>query len=315
MQAIASTHPQGHAPAYMDPLTALSWDWIRCFVLVAERGSIAAAAQQLGSNAATVSRQIAALERQLGCELFVRSRQGMQTTPAAQRFLPPARAMQAQAQQLGLGAAAQDAGLSGLVRISASVTLANFVLPELLVLLRALHPGIRIELIATDAHSKLLEREADIAIRLADPVQEALVARRITQFPIRLYASHAYLARHGLPQLDAPAALMQHHFIDVAPQHPMRDGFTRLGLPQLGERVAAVCSDHATAWQLVRAGLGIGSSLAVVAARDAGVAPVLGGVDAGRFPVWLVMHKGLRTQPRLRVVADHLAQALKSLGG
>jgi DNA-binding transcriptional LysR family regulator len=65
----------------MDPLHTTSWDWIKSFVAVAEQGSVLAAAQHLQTNPATVSRQIAALEKSLGMELFVRSRQGMQPAP------------------------------------------------------------------------------------------------------------------------------------------------------------------------------------------------------------------------------------------
>lgn len=297
----------------MDPLHGLSWDWIKSFVAVAEHGSVAAAAQHLKTHAATVSRQIASLERHLGIELFVRSRQGMQPTLPARQFLAPAQAMNSAMHQLSLGVAAKDSGLQGLVRISASVTIANFILPDLLGVLNSLQPGIRFEVVATDSQSNLLKREADIAIRLMEPVQSELIAKRIAFFALGLYASHSYIARHGHPRLDA-AGLRSHQFIDVAPQHPLRDGFAKAGLPDISEQMSCVCSDHASAWQMAKSGLGIAPSLKVVAEREPLVAPVLTNVQPGRFPVWLVTHKGLRQQPRLRVVADYLAQALKSLG-
>lgn len=297
----------------MDPLHRLSWDWIKSFVAVAEHGSLAAAAQHLQTNAATVSRHIAALEKHLGIELFVRSRQGMQPTLPAQQFLAPAQAMHGAMHQLSLGVAAKDTGLQGVVRISASVTIANFILPDLLGVLHSLQPGIHFEVVATDSPSNLHKREADIAIRLMQPVHSELIAKRVAWFDLGLYASHAYVARHGVPQLD-PQQLLSHRFIDVAPQHPLREGFAKTGLPQLAERIVCVASDHANAWQMVRAGLGIGSSLKVVARNDTLVGEVLTDVRPGRFPVWLVTHRELRQQPRLRVVADYLAQALKSLG-
>ena len=112
----------------------------------------------LGESATAES--LAALEKQLGIELFVRSRQGMRPTMPAMQFLEPAQAMHRAMHQLGVNVAARDEGLQGLVRITASVSLASFVLPELLGALRSLQPGIRFEIIATDSHSDLLKREA-----------------------------------------------------------------------------------------------------------------------------------------------------------
>jgi DNA-binding transcriptional LysR family regulator len=296
----------------MDPLHKLSWDWIKSYVAVAEQGSVSAAAAHLQTNAATVSRQIAALEACLGAELFVRSRQGMQPTVVAQQLMVPARAMHQAMAALSLGAAGNDSTVQGLVRISASVSLANFLLPDVLSVLRGLHPGIRLEIIATDVPTNLLKRDADIAIRLLQPGQNDLIAKRVAWFTLGLYASHGYLKRRGTPKLDAQH-LMGHEFIDVAPQRPLTAGFAKLGLAHLEQRVVCVCSDHASAWQMVKGGIGISSSMKVVAEREPSVSAVLTDVKPGRFPVWLVTHRGLRQQPRTRLVYEYLAQALKSL--
>ena len=297
----------------MKDLHKLSWDWIKSFVAVAEHGSVVTAAQHLQTNAATVSRQITALEKHLGIELFVRSRQGMQATLPALQFLVPAQAMHSAMHQLSLGAAGKDDAMQGLVRISAGVSLAHFVLPDLLSVLRSQQPHIQFEIIATDVQSNLLKREADIAIRLLQPQQAELIAKRVTHFGIGLYASHSYLARRGQPKLD-PEQLMQHDFVDVSPQNQLRHGFAKAGMPQLEQRIIVQCSDHACAWQMVKSGMGIGSALSVVAQRESLVAPVLADVHIEKLPVWLVTHRELRQQPRLRLVYDYLAIALKSLG-
>ena len=297
----------------MDVLHKLSWDWIKSFVAVAEHGSVVTAAQHLNTNAATVSRQVTALEKHMGIELFVRSRQGMQATMPAMQFLVPAQAMHTAMHQLSLGAAGKDDALQGLVRISASVSLAHYVLPELLSVLRSQQPGIQFEVIASDAQSNLLKREADIAIRMVQPTHTEHNAKRVTNFGIGLYASQSYLARRGLPKLN-PRQLLQHDFVDVSPQNQLRHGFAKAGMPQLSERVIVDCSDHACAWQMVKSGMGIGSAFTVVAQREPLVTPVLADVAIEKLPVWLVTHRELRQQPRLRLVYDYLAGALKSLG-
>ena len=296
----------------MNALHKLSWDWIKSFVAVTEHGSVVTAARHLHTNAATVSRQIIALEKHLGIELFVRSRQGMQPTMPAMQFLAPAQAMHNAMHQLSLGAAGKDEALQGLVRISASMSFAHYVLPELLSVLRSQQPGIRFEVIASDAQSNLHKREADIAIRLVQPTQTELIAKRVTYFGIGLYASQSYLARRGQPKLN-PRQLLQHDFVDVSPENQLREGFARAGMPQLNERILVDCSDHACAWQMVKSGMGIGSALNLVAEREPGVSSVLAEVVIEKLPVWLVTHRELRRQPRLRLVYDYLATALKSL--
>jgi DNA-binding transcriptional LysR family regulator len=296
----------------MDPLQKTSWDWIKSFVAVVEYGSVLAAATHLQTHPATVSRQITALEQALGFDLFVRSRQGMQPTMPAKQFLAPAQAMHAAMHQLSLGAAARDEQVQGVVRLSVSVSLAHFVLPELLDVFRSQHGGIRFEINATDSVSNLSRRESDIAIRLVPPQQQELIAKRVAWMELGLFASQRYLSRRGVPKLD-PGNLVLHDFIDVAPQKPLTQGFTKLGLSQLADRVVCMTSDHASAWQMVRAGLGIGAGFKLVAERDSHIIQVLPAAPLQKFPVWLVTHRELHTQPRLRLVMDYLGQTLKSL--
>ncbi|NJS37496.1 MAG: LysR family transcriptional regulator [Brachymonas sp.] len=298
----------------MDSIHTASWDWIKSFVAVAEHGSVLAAAQHLRTNPATVSRQIAALEKSMGMELFVRSRQGMQPTMPAMQFLEPARAMHSAMYKLSLGAAANDAQVQGVVRISVSVSLAHFVLPELLDVFRSQHGGIQFEVTVTDSVSNLSQRQADIAIRLMQPEQQDLIAKRVGYLSAGLYASQRYLSRRGIPTIDSDS-LMLHDFIDVSPQYPLRTGFTKAGFAQINSRIICSTSDHASAWQMLRAGLGIGSGLTVVAERDNQIVKVLSEASLPKFPVWLVTHRELKTQVRLRLVTDYLAQTLKSLVG
>jgi DNA-binding transcriptional LysR family regulator len=296
----------------MDPIHTASWDWIKSFVAVAEQGSVLAAAQRLQTNPATVSRQIAALEKSLGMELFVRSRQGMQPTMPAMQFLEPARAMHAAMYQLSLGAAGKDAKVQGVVRISVGVSLAHFVMPELIDVLRGQHRGIRFEVVATDSVSNLSQREADIAIRLMQPQQQDLIAKRLGYLSAGLYASQRYIARRGTPKMEA-GSLAQHDFIDVAPHNPLGNGFAKAGFAQVGQQIVCTTTDHASAWQMIRSGLGIGTGLSVVAEREAQMVPVLTEAKLPKFPVWLVTHRELKNQARLRLVMDYLTMALKSL--
>ena len=295
----------------MDPLHTTSWDWIKSFVAVAEQGSVLAAAQHLQTNPATVSRQIASLEKSLGLELFVRSRQGMQPTLPAMQFLEPARAMHAAMHRLSLGAAAKDAHVQGVVRISVSVTLAHFVLPELLDVFRSQHSGIHFEVTATDSVSNLSQREADIAIRHVRPDQPDLIGKLLYESSAGFYASLEWVRRHGHPRTAAEA--LQHDFIGVDRVGRYQELLAQHGLPLESAQFTVLSENSVTAWMLVQKGLGIGVMMEEVAQLTPDVVRVLDDIKPVRFPVWLVTHRELRTSRRIRVVFDTLATALADI--
>jgi DNA-binding transcriptional LysR family regulator len=232
----------------MQVLREVSWDWVKAFVVVVEQGSLARAATQLGITGATLSRQMSALEARLGYRLFLRTRSGMAPTPEAQSLLEPAQHMLAAMHRFGLSHAQSDTAVSGVVAISAPQTFALHVLPELLAPLRALHPQIQLDVWALDAVSNLHQRDADIAIRMVRPTQAGLIAKRVAQFSIGLYASQSYLARRGQPNRTN---LQQHDWIDVMPQETMRQGLVRMGLPAVAERIMLRANSYAGSWALV----------------------------------------------------------------
>ena len=140
------------------------------------------AATRLGTSQPTLSRQIAALEAQLGAPLFARGSRRLQPTAAALALAEPARRMAAAAQACALAAdaaTAADDDLAGSVRITASEVVSAEVLPALLAGLARRHPQIQVELVPGDTLSNLLEREADIAVRMLRPTQGTLITRHI----------------------------------------------------------------------------------------------------------------------------------------
>ena len=166
------------------------WGLLRAFLEVAQAGSLSRAALALGSSQPTLSRQIAQLEAQLGHALFERMRE--------------------QALQFERVAAGRSQRLAGTVRVTASDVYSAYVLPPLLRAVRESHPEIQIELVASDRIENLLERDADIALRTLRPHQTALVARRLADQPLGLYAHRDHVQAHGRP---TPAKLRQHAWV------------------------------------------------------------------------------------------------------
>jgi len=177
------------------------WDWtgLQYLLAVAETGNQSAAARRLGVSQPTVGRRLARLEADLDTRLHDSTPDGIVLTPAGERLLKHARRIEQEALAARRTIGGGDSALEGTVRISAIEALGITWLTPALARLHAIHPGIRIELLIENAAVNLLRREADIAVRLFRPAQDALVARHLGRHAMGLYASHAYLDAHGAP--------------------------------------------------------------------------------------------------------------------
>lgn len=301
--------------AAFDPST-LDWNLLRVLGAVLEHGSLTQAALRLGSSQPTLSRQIAALESLLGAPLFERGARRLIPTAAALALAEPAARMAAAAQACALAADAAGSGadeLAGTVRLTASEVVSTQVLPALLAGLAQRHPQIQIELVPGDALSNLLEREADIAVRMLRPTQGMLITRHIADWPLGFYARPELLAAHG----GAPTAqtLHQHRWVGFDQSTQMIDGFRAAGF-EVDRRFFAFRSDHQVLnLQAVRAGLGIGVVMVPLARRLPELVPVLPELRLPVLPVWLTAHRELRASRRLKAVFDLLADGLRDWGG
>lgn len=286
----------------------MDWNHLQAFLETAQGGSLSAAARRLGLTQPTLSRQVAALERDLGVTLFERMGRAMRLTDAGLALLEHARAMGAAADELALAATGQSQAVEGLVTVSASDVTATWLLPPVIARLREAAPGIVIELVASNALSDLRRREADIAIRHVAPQEPELIGRLLREATAGFYASRDWVAAHGHPKRASEA--LSHAFIGID-RAGRYVGFAREhGLPLTERHFSVICEDAVAAWQLVRQGLGIGVMMDEVAAQWPDVVRVIDELPPVRFPFWLVTHRELRTARRIRVVFDALAQAL-----
>ena len=296
-----------------DPAT-LDWNLLRALGAVLDQGSFTQGAVRLGTSQPTLSRQIAALEAQLGTVLFERGTRRLQPTPAALALADPARRMLAAAQACALaadavGTAAGD--LAGTVRITASEVVSAEVLPALLADLAQRHPQIQIELVPGDTLSNLLEREADIAVRMLRPTQGTLITRHMADWPLGFYAHRRLIDTQGLPTL---ATLTQHRWVGLDQSTQMLDGFRAAGQAVDRRFFAFRCDSQPVNLAMVRAGLGIGVVMVPLARRLPDLVQVLPELTLPVLPVWLTAHRELRASRRLQRVFDHLAAGLRAWG-
>lgn len=285
-----------------------SWDLYRTFAAVLREGSLSAAARVLGLSQPSVARHIEALEQALGDTLFLRSQRGLSPTDRALALQPYAEELEATSAALLRAASADRAEIAGTVRITASDVVATEHLPPLLAGLRRRHPRLSMELVASDAIDNLLQRRADIAVRMVEPTQQALVARKLGVVRLGLYAHRDYLALRGIPR--SIADLVDHDLIGV----DSNGTFSRAvlaRLPGLDQSNFSLRVDNTLVHlAAIRAGFGVGICQQVIALRDPALARVLPDAFAFDLPLWIVMHENLRSIARYRAVFDALADGL-----
>jgi len=286
----------------------LNWNLIQSFLAVVDHGAVARAAEKTGASQPTLSRHIAALEHDIGAALFTRGARGSKLTAAGEALVVPARQMQAAAHGFGLAASTQSNTMSGTVRICASELVAAFLLPGILVGLREQHPEIQIDVVASNAMNNLLEREADIAIRMSEPGQDALVARRVGNLGMGGYASTSYLARKGMA--FSPDTAHQFDWIGYDQNDLILRAARQMQLPLTRDSFAFRCDNQIVCWEALRDGLGIGFAFDFLATRHSDVVRVLPPAWTPPVPVWLTAPQELRSNPRMRAVFDHLFEAL-----
>ncbi len=285
-----------------------NWALIPSFLAALDRGSLMAAARQLETSQPTVGRHIAELEAQLGVVLFERTGRGLVPTAHAHRLAGSARAMSGAADQLARQASGAQDDTRGTVRITASQPVTCVLLPPLLVQLRQAYPDVQLELVASNAVSNLLQREADIALRMMRPDQSSLVAKRVGQVAIGTYAHRDYLRRRGTPRV--PEDLMSHDLVGNDRNTDILRGFAGMGHPMEREDFA-VRTDDLNAYQAaVDAGLGVGFLARYVARQNPDLVPLLPMLAIPPLPMWLAVHREIRSNPRIRQVWDFLAGAL-----
>ena len=285
-----------------------NWTLIRSFLAALDHGSLMAAARAIDTTQPTVGRHIAELEAQLGVVLFERTGRGLVPSAHAQRLAPAARHMASAADQVARQARGAQSEVQGSVRISASQPVACVLLPPLLLQMRLALPAIQVELVSSNAVSNLLQREADIALRMVRPDQASLVCKRVGQVAVGTYAHQDYLRRRGVPA--TPQDLLSHELIGYDRQTDILRGFAGMGLTLEREDFAFRTDDLNAYHAAVVAGLGVGFMTRYAARQVPELVPLLPHLPIPSLPMWLVVHREIRSNPRIRQVWDFLVQSL-----
>lgn len=287
-----------------------NWEWYRTFLQVLETGSLSAAGRALGLTQPTVGRHIDSLENALGLKLFTRAHDGFTPNDAAHELKPYAQSIATTAAALRRVASSHGAGVRGTVRLTASEIIGVEVLPPILAELRNTHPELIVELVLSNLADDLLHREADIAVRMFRPEQDALIARRVGGIELGLFAHEHYLQRHGEPQTMDD--LSQHAIIGFDQENAFIRQFQSTFTSFTRASLAFRADSHLAQLSAIRAGYGIGVCQSALAAKDKHLVRVLPGEFSLMMETWVAMHEDLRGSARCAAVFAALVTGLNA---
>lgn len=253
------------------------------FVAVARTGNFSRASANLGVPGPTLSRRIAAMEREFGVRLFDRNTRRVELTDAGRRYFERCAHLVDEA-RLAQEALRESAALpTGHVRVSMPVDLGVFVIGPLLPEFARSFPGISFDLDLSPSHTNLVREHVDVAIRLGGVKDESLIARRIGTIEQALFASPAYLDLHGRP--TQPTDLVHHECIFV--RHLQHQALWQLQRDNALEQVAVggrfMVNNMGLMRLLAERGMGI-AALAPLLVREA----VAHGSLVQVLPQWVV---------------------------
>jgi DNA-binding transcriptional LysR family regulator len=286
------------------------WNLIRTFVAVGEHGSLSGAARALGSSQPTVGRHVDELEQALGQTLFVRGKRGYELTEAGAALMPRGQAAVESFAAVTRQAAGQEERIAGTVRIAASDVVAAYVVPEIMARLAAAEPDIEVEVVASDRVENLLRRDADIAVRMVRPTQQDLVARHIADIEMSLCAARSYIDRRGKPM--TVEELLTHDMVGLDRSDLIIQGFAQGGLTISRHAFRFRADNQIVYWNAVLAGNGVGFSMMPLIERTPELERLLPEIRPPDLPMWLAMHRDVRSSARIRRVADFLGEGLEA---
>ncbi|SKA25940.1 LysR family transcriptional regulator [Consotaella salsifontis] len=289
----------------------VDWDKLRIFHAAARAGSITRAADTLFMSQSAVSRQVSALEEELGAPLFHRHARGLILTEEGETLFQAAEEMNLKLEDAQSKLSDIKEKPAGPLRITTTVGIGSTWLTERLNEFIDLYPDVHLELILDDSELDLRTRQADVGIRLRTPTQPELVQRKLFTMHFRIYGAPSYLERFGTPtsqdQLDshrivtfgdnAPAYLREMNWLEQAG----RD-FGHARLPAL-----KVNSLVAIRYALER-GLGIGLLPDYMVEEDSDLVPLIPDLELLTYDVYFVYPDELRNSARLKVFRDFLVE-------
>jgi DNA-binding transcriptional LysR family regulator len=287
----------------------LDWDKLRIFHAAAQAGSFTRAGESLNMSQSAVSRQVSALEQELGVPLFHRHARGLILTEEGELLMQAARDIMLRLENVRGRLIDSRGQPTGTLRVTTTVGLGSVWLTSRLNEFIDLYPGLHLELILDDSELDVAMRQADVAIRLRTPTQPDLIQRKLFTVHFHVYASPGYIKRFGQPQTaddidkhrivvfgeNAPTYLKEMNWLCIAGREP---GDPRSATLSVNSVVAIR--------QAVEKGVGIAMLPDYLIGRDSELVTVLSDYQVPSFDCFFVYPEELRDSARVTVFRDFL---------
>ncbi|HMQ57471.1 MAG TPA: LysR family transcriptional regulator [Rhizobiaceae bacterium] len=287
----------------------LDWDKLRVFHAAAEAGSFTHAAEKLHVSQSAISRQVSALEAEIGVALFNRHARGLVLTEQGEMLFRTTTDVLMQLDNARARLTESTERPSGHLRVTTTVGLGGGWLTTRIQEFIELYPDIRLQLILDNSELDLTMREADCAIRLRQPHQPDLVQRKLFTVHLHAYCSPAYSSRHGKP--ETVAELDRHRIVtfgEPAPSYLLNlNMLETVGRPDGHPRPAALqINSLMSIKRAVQRGAGVAILPDYMVEPDSGLEQVLTDLEGPSFDTYFVYPEALRNSAKLQVFRDYL---------
>jgi len=284
----------------------LNWDDLRLFLAATRDRSFVAAGRRMQIDQTTVARRLSALEQAVGAQLFHRSPRGIMPTEAGASLVTHAEKMETEVLAASARLEEREGQITGTVRLATPEAFGTFLVAPNATQLHERHPDLQLELVPESRAVSLSSREADLAVALNRPPRGRLVAWKLIDYRLGLYASAAYLSGHApITDLSVARAHPFVWYIDEMIDIPELRYFDQI---VAGSVTAFRSSSIAAQHEAVANGLGLGILHAFAADADPRLVRVLPRTVQVTRGYWLLVHKDQQRLPRVRAVIDFLTE-------
>jgi DNA-binding transcriptional LysR family regulator len=295
--------------------SVMDWDKLRIFHAAAEAGSFTHAGDALRMSQSAVSRQVSALEKDLGVALFHRHARGLVLTEQGEMLYRTAAEVMNKLQTAETLLSDTTTKPTGDLRITAPVGLGTVWVTQRLREFMELYPDIRVEVILNDEQIDISMREADVAIWTREPEQADLIRRPLFTMRVRAFASTQYVRRFGAPQ--SLEEIDRHRLVSYSGTPAQHLSVIRwletAGREGKEPRVPVFRANSVVALKYaIRAGIGIGLIPDYLTEEETDLVPILSDVQLPKMPIIFVYPEELRTSKKVQVLRDFLVSTARS---
>lgn len=293
----------------------MDWDKLKIFHAAADAGSFTHAGDALRMSQSAVSRQVSALERELGVPLFHRHARGLVLTEQGELLYGTATEVMNKLQVAETLLSDATTKPAGDLRVTAPVGLGTVWITQRLREFMELYPDVRIELNLNDEQVDIAMRAADVAIWTREPDNPDLIRRPLMTMRVKAFASTQYIRTHGAPQtLDDLSAHRIISYSGVPAQHlSVIRMLETAGVDGQGERTPVLRVNSVIAIKYaIRSGIGIGILPEYLTEEEKDLVPVLTQVDLPKLPMLFVYPEELKTSKKVHVLRDFLVAKARS---